>query len=422
MEKTIKRLTEQLSHYFDRARIKDLGRESLFVQRSSAKLGSYEFLLMNIFDRSSGKEKSLNDSCDWLEEHFGISLTKQSLDERYNTYSVLFMKRCFEQLLAKLQEQELRKLELKNFSSIQLTDATSFRIPDQLSTFYKGYKGRGGAAILKAHFNYDLLNGKIEEISLGDGSLHDNAYNFGDQEEIKEKGLYLRDLGYYSFAYFQQLEDAGAYFLSKAKTNAIFYQKDESGNYQRLSLAEYLPLVATSAITDLAQVYLGTQKNIKKNIKKKTKKKTKKSQQEKLAVRLVVQAVPEQVAQKRLKKLAEYHQKQKDKTVSEQRKAMCYYNVFITNIPQQELAAEKIRLVYSLRWQIEIMFKLWKSHYNIDKTHKMSIFRFECHIYAQLIAILLDYSLQQGMEPVFLEDLQKEMSPIKASKLIKKTS
>jgi IS4 transposase len=96
----------------------------------------------------------------------------------------------------------------------------------------------------------------------------------------------------------------------------------------------------------------------------------------------VVESVPEAVAQKRLKKLAEYAQKHKDKQVSEQRKAMCYYNMFITNIAKEKLAPEQIRAVYSLRWQIEIMFKLWKSHYNIDKVKKMSIFRFECHIYA----------------------------------------
>ena len=100
---------------------------------------------------------------------------------------------------------------------------------------------------------------------------------------------------------------------------------------------------------------------------------------------------------------------------------MCYYNVFITNVPVEKLATKQIRLVYSLRWQVEVMFKLWKSHYNIDKVKKMSIFRFECHIYAQLIITLLDFCLQQAMESILLEELEEELSPIKATKLIKKT-
>jgi hypothetical protein len=355
---------------------------------------------MNLFDRSSSKERSLNDSCDWLEEHFGISLSKQSLDERYNAYAVRFMKHCFEELLSSMNSLELEKVGLKGFSGIQLTDSTSFRIGDNLATFYKGYKGNAGPSVLKIHLNYDLLNGKIEDIALGDGSVHDNAYNFGEREEIKADSLYLRDLGYYSFEYFRQIEESGAYYLSRAKTNVTFYQKDEGGNYKKMKWEDYLPLKGETK--DIPAVYLG-------------------SYNKKLKVRLIAESVPEQVARKRLKKLEEYAQKQKDKRVSEQRKAMCYYNVFITNAPVDKLTKQQIRPVYSLRWQVEIMFKLWKSHYNIDKVKKMSIFRFECHIYAQLIVALLDFALKQVMEPIFLDQLEEELSPIKATKLIKKT-
>jgi hypothetical protein len=233
MEESIENLSSKLSAYFDKSSIEALGKASLFVQRSSARLGSYEFLLMNIFDRSSSKERSLNDSCAWLEEYFGISLSKQSLDERYNSYSVAFMRSCFEELLSRINKLSLNKLDLKTFSRIQLTDATSFRISDNLSTFYKGYKGNAGPSVLKIHLNYDLLNGEIADISLGDGCVHDNSYKFGATEKIKEAGLYLRDLGYYSFAYFRQLEESGAYFLSRAKTNVTFYQQDAAGNYEK---------------------------------------------------------------------------------------------------------------------------------------------------------------------------------------------
>lgn len=400
MRSHIVAISRKLSKYFEKERVIEIGRKSLFVQRSSAKLGSYEFLLMNLFDRSSSKERSLNDSCDWLEEHFGISLSKQSLDERYNAYAVRFMKHCFEELLSSMNSLELEKVGLKGFSGIQLTDSTSFRIGDNLATFYKGYKGNAGPSVLKIHLNYDLLNGKIEDIALGDGSVHDNAYNFGEREEIKADSLYLRDLGYYSFEYFRQIEESGAYYLSRAKTNVTFYQKDEGGNYKKMKWEDYLPLKGETK--DIPAVYLG-------------------SYNKKLKVRLIAESVPEQVARKRLKKLEEYAQKQKDKRVSEQRKAMCYYNVFITNAPVDKLTKQQIRPVYSLRWQVEIMFKLWKSHYNIDKVKKMSIFRFECHIYAQLIVALLDFALKQVMEPIFLDQLEEELSPIKATKLIKKT-
>ena len=70
--------------------------------------------MLNVFDTSDGKERSLNDCCDWLADEFDLRMTKQSLDERYNI------------------------------------DSMSFKIPANLSTFYIGYQN-GGKAIIKMH-------------------------------------------------------------------------------------------------------------------------------------------------------------------------------------------------------------------------------------------------------------------------------
>ena len=249
---------------------------------------------------------------------------------------------------------------------------------------------------VKLHLNYDLQTGLIADISIGAGCVHDNSYNFGKDEVILKDGLYLRDLGYYSFKYFEKLDKAGVYFISRAKTNASFYFKANYGDYERIELSEYFPLDAE--LVDLPEVYLGSRK-------------------EKLKLRLVL----EEVAQKRLAQLKKYAKKQKDKTVSEQRKRMCHFNVFISNVPKDKIAANAIRLTYSLRWQIELMFKIWKSHYDIDKFHKMSIFRFETYIYARLITVLIDCSIKNSLPPIFMDEFDVELSVIKASKHIKKT-
>lgn len=396
---SLESVSSHLLSCFSKAELDSLGKSTRFIQRSSSKLDGLTFLLMNIFESYSTFESSLNDRCDWLEEHFAISMRKQSLDERYNTYAVAFMKQCFLSMLSNLNSQAIKELKSIPFSCIQLTDATSFKIPDQLQSFYKGYRGNGGESVIKLHLNYDLLRGSIADISIGDGSLHDNSYEFGSDEQLIPKGLYLRDLGYYSYDYFEKLMGAGAYFLSRAKTNACFYHKNTLGEYEQLNLLHYLK--EESSLCDLPEVYLGSYKK-------------------KLKVRLVIDRVPEEVAQQRLAKLEQYASKQKNKTVSEHRKAMCYLNVFITNIPTDQLDASKVRLVYSLRWQIEIMFKIWKSHYQIDQVRKMNIFRFECHLYAKLMAILIDNMLQNEIAFAFREDLDFELSTIKASKFIKK--
>lgn len=398
-QKDWNKLKEGLSSFFSKGWLNKLGKSSRFVQRSTSRLGGWEFLLLNVFN--TGSPMSLNEHCDWLEEHFSISMSKQSLDERYNTYAVAFMKSCFEQLLEKVNEELIEQLPAMSFECIQLTDSTSFKIPDQLAPFYKGYEGKGGEAMIKLHLNYDLQTGSIADIAIGDACKHDSSYNLEASEAFVKQGLYLRDLGYYSFDYFRQIVEADAYFLSRAKTNATFYQKNAQGAYEKLDLSSLLPKKGQTC--ELPEVYLGSYKD-------------------KLAVRLILQAVPQEVAKQRLEKLATYALKQKDKKVSPQRKAMCHFNMFITNVPSEKIAAEKIRLVYSLRWQIELLFKTWKSYYEIDKIQKMNIFRFECMLYARLIAILIDFSIQNQVRPFFMEQLDIELSPIKAAKFIKKNS
>ncbi|EHL75611.1 hypothetical protein HMPREF1015_02761 [Bacillus smithii 7_3_47FAA] len=49
--------------------------------------------------------------------------------------------------------------------------------------------------------------------------------------------------------------------------------------------------------------------------------------------------------------------------------------------------------LYSLRWQVELLFKGWKSLFDLDRVKKMKKERFECHLYGTLIAILVTQTL-----------------------------
>jgi len=286
-------------------------------------------------------------------QNFGINIKKQSLDERYNTHAVSFIKSCFNRILQIVNEGVMdRELELP-FSKVQLVDSTSFQIPEHLATFYEGYKGNGGKAILKMHLNYNLLNGGITDICLTDGSANDNLYKLGKGEEIIPNCLYIRDLGYFDLNHFIKLDKNGAYFLSRSKTNAAYSMRNKKGKIERIDIADYLPQAGQTK--ELEEVYIGYKKK-------------------KLKVRLIMQSVPEEVAMQRLKKLEEYQSKHKEANISEQRKAMCFFNMYITNASEEMLATEIIRLVYTLRWQIELMFKIWKSIFKIDQVKKMSIF------------------------------------------------
>lgn len=48
-------------------------------------------------------------------------------------------------------------------------------------------------------------------------------------------------------------------------------------------------------------------------------------------------------------------------------------------------------VIYSLRWQIELVFKLWKTHLQLDDWRTRQPWRIMCEIYAKLLAILIQH-------------------------------
>ena len=74
---------------------------------------------------------------------------------------------------------------------------------------------------------------------------------------------------------------------------------------------------------------------------------------------------------------------------------------------------------YSLRWQIEILFKTWKSFFHIHHCKKIKRERLECHLYGQLIAILLCSSTMFQMRQLLLMKKKRELSEYKAIYMIK---
>jgi len=85
-----------LSQYFEASALESLGREVKFIERSTSPLSAWMFLKLNPCLIHNGKEISLNDLVDEIRDNFGVKLTKQSLDERFNIYGVKLMRKCFE--------------------------------------------------------------------------------------------------------------------------------------------------------------------------------------------------------------------------------------------------------------------------------------------------------------------------------------
>lgn len=91
----------------------------------------------------------------------------------------------------------------------------------------------------------------------------------------------------------------------------------------------------------------------------------------------------------------------------------------MTNIPQDLVKKEDIHPLYSLRWQIEILFKTWKSLFKIHRIKKMKKERFECHLYGTLIRLLLCSTLAFQCRRMLYRKHQMETSEYKSISIAK---
>ena len=333
---------------------------------------------------------SLEDLCRELQKE-GIYIRKQSLQERFNEPASNFMKKMVEHALSKKLGLDKESIECQ-FERIIINDSTVFQLPEEYAEKYKGCGGGGSKAGIKNQYCYDLLSQEIIDITVQKGTVPDCKYPIQD---LRANDLRIEDLGYFKVEKFNIIEKAGAYFLSRLKFGVNIYIF-ENGQYKGLELLKVIDKMQEGEIKNM-QIYLG--------------------EKEKYPTRLVLEKVPEQVANEKRRKLTTDKQN-KRKGISKERLIFCDVNAYITNCTEEQLPNHLIRQCYSLRWQVEIMFKAWKSFFKIDKVKQMKIERFECFHYGCLMLIIASTNLLSYFKQWYFKKYREEISELKFFKLI----
>jgi hypothetical protein len=105
-----------------------------------------------------------------------------------------------------------------------------------------------------------------------------------------------------------------------------------------------------------------------------------------MPTRLIAYKMPENVVNLRRRK-AHQAAKKKGRTLSQDYLNWLGFGFYITNVPLDIWPAEVAGTVYRLRWEIELIFKSWKSLLNIHILKGTRPERIKCLIYGRLIAI-----------------------------------
>jgi len=373
-QQLIENLEIEISSFFTTEEIEQLAKQSKFVQRENAvKVDGGIFLDLIVFNSDKLKQQSLNDLAVALRCKYGIEITKQSLNERFNNYALLFLKNALEKLLNNQLSVNRLSVAGKQFNRILIKDSVCFQIDESLKDLYEGSGGSGSEAAIRIQFEYDVLNGTINDLTVNAFNDQDATDSLATIEKTQAGDLVIRDLAYMSLEVLKKFMIKAVIFICRVKSNTKIYEFN-NGNYEELNfdkIKRYMKAQNLSCIEK--QVYL--------------------SLKYKLQVRLIIYLLPDEVVNERLRKTNQENKKKGRGQCSKEYKARACFNLFITNGDKDVIPIEKVYQFYKLRWQIELMFKIWKSLCNIDKVKKVKRHRLECYIYSRLIFIVFAWQI-----------------------------
>ena len=113
---------------------------------------------------------------------------------------------------------------------------------------------------------------------------------------------------------------------------------------------------------------------------------------EQLPVRRLLWRLPEEAAARRRAKLRENARK-KSRQPSAEALALCDWNLPVANAGPERLGLDEAAALYRVRWQIEPLFKLWKTHARLGRSRSADPNHILCEICAKLVGVLLQHWL-----------------------------
>lgn len=293
----------------------------------------------------------------------GQTLSKQGLAKRCQASAVVFLRRVLEALLPKLLRLPTHvPAGLRPFRRVIIQDSTALALPAKLAAFFPGPRNQSAqaSASLKIQVGYDLLSQRCLFFWL-------SAFTYNDQKAsslilgLARRGdLIVRDLGYLVLGVLAQACRRGIYFLTRYR-HGLCLLDPASGEPLDL-LAQ---LQRHGGFDGL--VLLG--------------------QKERLPVRLVALALPPLVAAERRRKALANRDRRLRPT--KERLALLDWEIFLTNVPLAVWSRHEVAQTYRLRWNIEILFKAWKSHFRLGRFTHASANQVQLLVYGRLLWIAL---------------------------------
>lgn len=343
-----------------------LGRETRFVQRAS-KLDGAAFAQTCVWGWRQHPDASLSQLCQTAASAGG-AIRPQGLDQRFDAGAATFLRRLLEEASHLVMGGNPTALPLlARFTAVQIEDSTTIGLPDELAAIWQGCGDAvgGHVAALKVQAGLDVLSGTLHRLLLAHGRASDRTL-VSAPTLLPPGALALTDLGYFAVARLVAIARQGAFFLSRWQAaTAVF-----DGAGRRLLLEEWLGQEAALQVERTVQLGM----------------------HDHLPVRLVAARVSQEVADQRRRRL-QADARRKGHTLPARRLVLADWTILVTNAPPDKLTADETFTLARVRWQIELLFRLWKDQAHLDQWRTAKTWRILGEVYAKLLGVLLQHWL-----------------------------
>jgi putative transposase len=267
------------------------------------------------------------------EEKGEVHISWSGFYDRFTPELVRFIHACVLHGLEDITQEPNRRLKekLAGFKDIVTQDSTIIRLHKNLAKKWPATRSKRVAAGVKVSLLVSAVADGPKRVALcGERTSEIKTLRIGPW--IKDRIL-LIDLGFYKHHTFARIDENGGYFVSRLKeridpliigTNRKW--PGRSKNIVGEKLSEVLPKLKRQVLDVDVEIEFNRRKY--------------NGQQRKDS--------------KKFRLVAIYNEEDKK------------YHTYITNIPVERLDAEDVAVLYSARWEIELIFKELKSRYAID--------------------------------------------------------
>lgn len=388
-----RQLRKKFLNQFSEQNIDETARYSKFKIRNSGKLSPLNFISLSCFSSNNLCTSTLEELSAELLLKQNINISPQALDQRFGKASVEFLKNIFLSLCKnQTSNNKLKAFKKYGFSNIFLMDSTEIKLPYKLKHKYKG-ANKSNPAVLKINLLIELLDYSFKNTVLSAGTRNEQTFSKYIYDKLVTDSLVLKDLGYFKFDDFSEIDNRNSFFISRLRAGTRLFSLNPKPKYHKngkiIKKTKYLVTTAGELGKELE---IGETREYEFLIG---------TQDDKRPFRIIITKLDEKALNTKLVSIKE-RERRKEHCAKHARNS-AEISGYITNL--WGFDPSEIIEIYRMRWQIEIMFKIFKSDFKLNKLKDLKIERIETHIYATLIRILLLMEITKKIKDGYSEKI-----------------